>query len=115
MRDVFRHLGTVYGLEDGDFQSTSMGASGVDVVLSPAAQRIYGQLAIECKNVEKLDVAKTYVEHAKKYGEHYPVLIHSKNNFPVLATMSFSMFVALLEKAVRPRAAVSFEQVRRGE
>jgi hypothetical protein len=50
-----RVLETFEQLEDGDVRSTSMGASGVDVLLSPLAQKLF-PFAVECKNQERLNL-----------------------------------------------------------
>ncbi len=42
-------------LEADDVRSTSMGAGGEDVQLSPAARKLF-PYSLECKNVEKLNV-----------------------------------------------------------
>lgn len=44
-----------YPLHEDDVRSTSMGASGDDLLLSPRAQEVY-PLAIECKRTEKLSI-----------------------------------------------------------
>jgi len=42
-------------LEEDDVRSTSMGAGGEDVLLSPKARK-YFPFSIECKNQEKINV-----------------------------------------------------------
>jgi hypothetical protein len=65
-----------FNLEDGDAASTSMGAQGVDVPLSPLARRAC-PLSIECKNVKKLDLpAAMRQANANKYPFTYPVVVH---------------------------------------
>ena len=51
MRDRIYHYWPL--LEQGDVESRSMGAAGVDVMLSPAAKREC-PLSIECKNTRKI-------------------------------------------------------------
>ena len=53
VRDLI--LETWNELEPDDVRSTSMGAGGEDLQLSPAARRKFGY-SVECKNVEKLNV-----------------------------------------------------------
>lgn len=90
-------LGQPHGLEADDLRSCSMGANGMDVLMSPAARRVFGVWAIECKNVEKLQVVETFRVHAAKYPQNVPVLVHTKNNSDVLVTMKFSTWLALLK------------------
>jgi len=42
-------------LEPDDVRSTSMGAGGEDVLLSPAARKVF-PFSVECKNVEKISL-----------------------------------------------------------
>lgn len=98
VRDALRIVGAEFRLADGDFESTSMGAPGVDVKFSPAAERAFGAWATEVKNVEKLDVHKVFSEHAAKYPGKLPVLIHTKNRADVLVTMKFELWLSLLRE-----------------
>lgn len=95
---LYEMFGSKYGLEPDDFLSRSMGANGVDVILSPAARSKLGPLAIECKNVEKLNVHQVFKEHKNKYTKagDTPVLIHKKNHNDVLVTLSLEDYLALL-------------------
>jgi len=92
-------LGKPRGLEDGDIRSTSMGASGVDVIMSPAAIKLFGPMAIECKNQEALNVTKIYFDHAAKYPKAVNLLVHKRNNTSPLVTLTLKDFLSLLERA----------------
>ena len=50
-------------LEPDDIKSTSMGAGGEDVQLSPAARAVY-PIQIECKNLAKIAPSILYVVRA---------------------------------------------------
>jgi hypothetical protein len=66
-------------LEEDDIRSTSMGASGEDLLLSPAARRIY-PLAIECKCQESLNIWKSMEQAEAHAGEdNTPVLFFKRN------------------------------------
>ncbi len=80
-----------------------MGQNGVDVMLSPAAKRLFGRLAIECKNTESLNVVGTFWENAKKYPKDLPLLFHKKNNTTPLVTVPMSYFMSLLLDSVDMR------------
>jgi len=93
-------VGEQHGLVKDDIKSTSMGVSGVDVLLSPAAKKVLGCLAIECKNVEALGVVTTFNKHAEKYPKHTALLVHKKNRSQTLVTMKFDDFLRLLKDSV---------------
>lgn len=64
-------------LEEGDIVSTSMGAPGEDVKLSPAARKIY-PWQIESKNLAKIAVYD-YYRQAASHGPHEPVVVIKQN------------------------------------
>lgn len=100
IRDWLIKIGKTYGLQVDDIKSTSMGASGVDVQLSPAANQVFGRLAIECKNVEALNVVTTFHEHAAKYEGHIPMLFHKKNKTDVLVTLRLKDFELYFKESI---------------
>lgn len=97
VRDDLREIGRPYGLEDGDVESRGMGQNGVDVILSPAAKRLFN-LAIECKNCETLNVARIFQEHYKKYAqdEALKLLVHSKNHTDPMVTLKWQDFLRIM-------------------
>jgi hypothetical protein len=102
VRDVLRIIGKDYGLVDGDIESRGMGQAGVDLILSPAAKKVM-DLAVECKNVERLQVVPTFNEHYEKYKNEpsLKLLVHGKNRTEPLVTMRFEEFVNLLRSSLR--------------
>lgn len=106
VRDTLRAIGKQVGLQEGDIESRGMGQSGVDVILSPAAFETFG-LAIECKNVEKLNVADTFWKHFNLYeGKALPILVHSRNKSKPLVTLRWEDFSRWVEwKTAKERAA----------
>jgi len=60
-------------LEADDIRSTSMGAQGEDLQLSPAARKLLHGIQIECKK-SKCISAQRWVEQAKEHGKHEPVV-----------------------------------------
>lgn len=99
VRDRLREIGKQHGLVDDDIKSTTMGESGVDIQLSPAARRVV-DLAIECKNVEKLNVVGVFIEHFTKYASQpsLKLLVHSRNHTEPMVTMRWDDFIPLLER-----------------
>jgi len=83
-------------LEPDDVRSTSMGAGGEDLLLSPAARRLF-PYSVECKNVEKLNVWNAYDQAAANSGEHEPLLVMKKNRKKPLVVMDAEAFVNLLK------------------
>jgi hypothetical protein len=90
-------IGKQYGLEDDDLRSTPMGCSGVDVLFSPAARRVFGPTFVECKNREALNVPTTFWEHENKYyaAEGLKLLVHMRNHTKPLVTLKWSDFITL--------------------
>lgn len=101
IRDALRDIGKHYGLEPDDIESRGMGQNGVDIILSPAAFRVFN-LDIEAKNVEKLNVPATFFEHFKKYAERpaLKILVHSKNRSEPLVTFRWEDFLEILAATI---------------
>jgi len=81
-------------LEADDVKSTSMGASGEDVLLSPAARRVV-PLSIECKATEKFNMREAWdqaVANAKKWN---PVVVHRKNRSKPIIICDLEYFLSV--------------------
>lgn len=92
VRDVL--LKAFPSLQQDDVRSTSMGAGGEDIQLSPAARTLI-PYQIECKSKEKSQVHTLY-QQATEHGEYEPLLIIKRDRDRTLAVMDFNHFVALL-------------------
>lgn len=77
-------------LEEGDIKSTSMGAGGEDVQLSPAARRIY-PMQIECKSYAKVGVYDFY-KQAGAHGNYEPVVVVKQNMCKPLVVVDAEYF-----------------------
>lgn len=77
-------------LEEDDVRSTSMGNTGEDVQLSPAARKIF-PVQIECKNKAKYSVYKDY-KQACEHGSHTPVLVIKQDNDKPLVVVDAQWF-----------------------
>jgi hypothetical protein len=87
-----------FSLEPDDVRSTSMGAGGEDVLLSPLARRKV-PLSIECKSREKIAVYGYYEqaeENAKGRGE--PCVFIKQNRSKPLVIVDAEYFLELLRK-----------------
>ena len=90
--DAFPELG------EGDAVSTSMGAGGEDVRMSPAARECV-PLSIECKNVEKINVWACLEQATKNTHEGAsPCLIFTRNRSPVWAVLPWDVLLDLFRR-----------------
>ena len=83
-------------LSPDDCRSTSMGAGGEDVQLSPLARSLVSY-TIECKNRKAVAVFKDY-EQAKTHGLVEPLVILKQNNSKPLALVDAEHFLDMLQK-----------------
>jgi hypothetical protein len=95
VRDVI--LATFTELEADDVKSTSMGAGGADVQLSPAARRLF-PFEIECKSLAAVGVYKFY-DQAKTHGKHEPLVVVKQNGCKPLAIVDLECFIKLVKDA----------------
>lgn len=89
-------LKTFPSLEEDDVRSTSMGAGGEDVQLSPAARKLV-PFQIECKNKARSQV-HTYYAQAKEHGDYEPLVIVKMDRDIPLAILSAERLLKLLEE-----------------
>jgi len=82
-------------LEPDDVKSTSMGASGEDVQLSPSARKL-APYQIEVKNKATSQI-HTYYEQAQTHGKHEPLVIVHKDRGLYLAIVSLDHFLSLIK------------------
>lgn len=96
MRDLI--LENFSHLEPDDVRSTSMGAGGEDLQLSPAARRSF-PYSVEAKNCERLNVWGAYEQAAANSGKHEPLLVMKKNRKKPLVVLDAEAFMELVKKA----------------
>ena len=94
-------------LEPGDVESTSMGAPGSDLKLSPAARRVW-PYSPECKNVESLNIWKA-IDQAQKGAAPgtTPIVVFRKNNTAAYVALPWGQFMSLTQIAAREAKHVS--------
>ena len=95
VRDLL--LETFTELEPDDIRSTSMGVSGEDLQLSPAARKLI-PFAIECKNQEKLNVWESLKQAEENSGDYDPVLIFKRNRSKTYAVINIEKFIELINE-----------------
>ena len=84
-------------LEPDDIKSTTMGESGEDIQLSPAARKII-PFAFECKNQEKLNIWSSLEQAEDNAGKHMPLLIFKRNRSKTYATLELDDLMRLLDE-----------------
>jgi hypothetical protein len=89
-------LSTFLELEPDDVRSTSMGATGEDVQLSPKARK-FVPYQIECKNKATSQI-HTYYNQAKEHGKHEPLVIVKMDHDIPLAIVSAEHYFKLLRE-----------------
>ena len=84
-------------LEPDDVRSITMGESGEDILLSPAARRLF-PFSIECKNQEKLNIWSSLEQAEGNSGNHPPLLIFKRNRSKTYAVLEFDELLKLLNE-----------------
>lgn len=83
-------------LESDDVRSTSMGAGGEDVQLSPAARKLF-PYTVECKNLAKIAVYNYYVQ-ATGHNDYEPLVVIKQDRAKPLAVVDLEHFMELVKK-----------------
>ena len=84
-------------LEPDDVRSITMGDSGEDILLSPAARRLF-PFSVECKNQEKLNIWSALVQAEDNSGNHTPLVIFKRNRTKTYAVLEFDKLLELLNE-----------------
>lgn len=82
-------------LEPDDVRSTSMGAPGEDLQLSPAARKLI-PCSFECKSYNKIAVYQWFKQAQANTKTHQPVVVMKQNNSKPLAVIDLDYFIELL-------------------
>jgi len=83
-------------LEQDDIKSTSMGASGEDVQLSPAARKLL-PYAIETKCKEKLNIWSALKQAEENANGYVPVVVFRRNHSKTYAVVDLEHFIELIK------------------
>ena len=84
-------------LEPDDVRSTTMGDSGEDILLSPAARKLF-PFSVECKNQEKLNIWSSLEQAENNSGKHTPLLIFKRNRTKTYAVLELNELLKLLNE-----------------
>jgi hypothetical protein len=83
-------------LEEDDVRSITMGDSGEDILLSPAARKLF-PFSVECKNQEKLNVWSSLEQTETNAGKHTPLLIFKRNRSKTYAVLQLDDLMEMLD------------------
>ena len=75
-------------LEPDDVRSVTMGESGEDILLSPAARKLF-PFSTECKNQEKLNIWSSLEQAETNSGKHIPIVIFKRNRSKTYVALEF--------------------------
>jgi len=85
-------------LEPDDVRSITMGDSGEDILLSPAARRLF-PFSVECKNQEALNIWSSLEQAENNSGKHTPLVIFKRNRSKTYAVLEFEELLKLLNES----------------
>lgn len=101
VRDAIIGLLKPYGAEPGDVKSTSMGASGKDVQLSPFAKKFI-PVAVECKSHARMAIYSLWEQTTSNTDkDEVPLLVVKVNNKQPLAVIDFDYYIFLEEQRIK--------------
>jgi hypothetical protein len=95
---VKAYLVGLFGLYDDDVKSTSMGVTGEDIHLSPAAREKI-PYSIECKSRNKMAIYAMFDQARKNSKTYYPLLIIKEDRNVPLAVVDAEHFFQLVLEA----------------
>ena len=85
-------------LEPDDVRSITMCDSGEDILLSPAARKLF-PFSVECKNQEKLNIWGALEQAEDNSGNHTPLVIFKRNRSKTYAVLEFDRLLELLNES----------------
>jgi hypothetical protein len=85
-------------LEPDDVRSITMGDSGEDILLSPAARRLF-PFSVECKAQESLSIWSALQQAESNAGKHIPLVIFKRNRSKTYAVLEFKELLKLLDES----------------
>ena len=92
-------------LQEDDVRSTSMGASGEDVLLSPRARELV-PFSFEAKNQERLAIWSAIEQCEANKGSREPCVVLKKNRSETYAVVRWKTLLALIARDARRGGAL---------
>ena len=93
LRDILRKV--FPSLEDDDIKSQTMGMTGEDIVLSPAAKKAI-PYSFECKNVERLNIWQAIEQAESNCEDRTPVVVIKRNRTNPYVVLDLNKFIKLI-------------------
>ena len=84
-------------LEPDDVRSITMGDAGEDILLSPAARRLF-PFSVECKAQESLSIWSALEQAESNAGKHIPLLVFKRNRSKTYVTIELEEFIKFIKK-----------------
>jgi len=84
-------------LEEDDVRSITMGDTGEDILLSPAARKLF-PFSVECKNQEKINIWSSLEQAETNAGKHIPLVVFKRNRSKTYAVLEIENLMNLLKK-----------------
>lgn len=84
------------GLHEDDIKSQTMGMTGEDIILTPAARKEI-PYSFECKNQERIQMWKFLQQAEANAGEHTPVLVVKKNRTKPYVVLDLDEWIKLIK------------------
>ena len=85
-------------LEPDDVRSITMGDAGEDILLSPAARRLF-PFSVECKAQESVSIWSALQQAESNAGKHIPLLVFKRNRSKTYAVLEFKELLKLLDES----------------
>mgnify|MGYP003145887564 CR=1 FL=1 len=96
VRDMLREIYSP-DLEDDDIKSQTMGMTGEDIILTPAARKLI-PFSFECKNVERLQMWRAIDQCESNIKDcNTPAVVFKKNGKKPYVAIPFEIFCDILE------------------
>ena len=93
LRDILRKV--FPSLEEDDIKSQTMGMTGEDIVLSPAAKKAI-PYSFECKNVERLNIWQAIEQAESNCEDRTPVVVIKRNRTNPYVVLDLNKFIKLI-------------------
>ena len=85
----------LYPKLSNDISSQIMGMTGEDIVLTPHAKKVL-PYSFECKNVEKLNIWKSFKQCESNAGKSTPVLVIKRNREKPKVVMDLDQWLEII-------------------